>query len=556
MELDDFWADKYPANINREVDVNVYATLIDLFKDSCGKYANKPAFSHEGSTLSFAQLDKYSASFAAWLQRHTDLKQGDRVAVQLPNMLQFPIAVFGALRAGLIVVNTSTLYTAAEMEYQFKDSSCKALIALTNMGHLIQQVLPKTGIRYIILGEVGDFFSFPKRLVMSRVDKYIYKKVPAYYLPDAISFLETIRVNPNKFKEVDISPDDVAVLQYTGGTTGISKGAMLTHQNITSNMLQTYTFLATVLQIGRETILCPLPLSHVFAFGVVSVGMMLGAHTVFVSNPRDTNALIDKIESQAITVMMGSNSLFVELINQSALARVDFSKLKLTVAGSMPVQLKVAQAWQQITNSPICEGYGMTESSPVVTMNPPQAIQIGTIGLPIPNTQLRLVDDEGQDVVLGEVGELWIKGPQVMKGYWRDAQATADTISYDGWLKTGDMATVQTDGYLKIVSRKKDMILVSGFNVYPLEIEDVALMHVGILDCAAVGVQDFKAGESVRLFVVKKDPYLTEDEVIEHLKKELAVYKIPRSIVFIDNIPRSKLGKVLRRELRDKDPLS
>jgi long-chain acyl-CoA synthetase len=337
---------------------------------------------------------------------------------------------------------------------------------------------------------------------------------------------------------------------------GISKGAMLTHKNITSNMLQTYSVLATVLQIGRETILCPLPLSHVFAFGVVSVGMMLGAHTVFVSNPRDTNALIDKIESQAITVMMGSNSLFVELINQSALARVDFSKLKLTVAGSMPVQLKVAQAWQQITNSPICEGYGMTESSPVVTMNPPQAIQIGTIGLPIPNTQLRLVDDEGQDVVLGEVGELWIKGPQVMKGYWRDAQATADTISYDGWLKTGDMATVQTDGYLKIVSRKKDMILVSGFNVYPLEIEDVALMHVGILDCAAVGVQDFKAGESVRLFVVKKDPYLTEDEVVEHLKKELAVYKIPRSIVFIDNIPRSKLGKVLRRELRDKDPLS
>jgi long-chain acyl-CoA synthetase len=556
MELDDFWADKYPANINREVDVNVFATLIDLFKDSCCKYANKPAFSHEGSTLSFAQLDKYSASFAAWIQRHTDLKKGDRVAVQLPNMLQFPIAVFGALRAGLIVVNTSTLYTAAEMEYQFKDSGCKALIALTNKGHLIQQVLPKTGIRYVILGEVGDFFAFPKRLVMSRVDKYIYKKVPAYYLPDAISFLDTIRVNPTKFKEVEVSPDDVAVLQYTGGTTGVSKGAMLTHQNITSNMLQTYTFLATVLQIGRETILCPLPLSHVFAFGVVSVGMMLGAHTVFVSNPRDTNALIDKIESQAITVMMGSNSLFVELINQSALARVDFSKLKLTVAGSMPVQLKVAQAWQQITNSPICEGYGMTESSPVVTMNPPQAIQIGTIGLPIPNTQLRLVDDEGQDVVLGEVGELWIKGPQVMKGYWRDAQATADTISYDGWLKSGDMATVQPDGYIKIVSRKKDMILVSGFNVYPLEIEDVALTHVGILDCAAVGVKDFKAGESVRLFVVKKDPYLTEDEVVEHLKKELAVYKIPRSIVFIDNIPRSKLGKVLRRELRDKDPLS
>ncbi len=556
MELDDFWADKYPANINREVDVNVYATLIDLFKDSCCKYANKPAFSHEGSTLSFAQLDKYSASFAAWIQRHTDLKKGDRVAVQLPNMLQFPIAVFGALRAGLVVVNTSTLYTAAEMEYQFKDSGCKALIALTNKGHLIQQVLPKTGIRYVILGEVGDFFAFPKRLVMSRVDKYIYKKVPAYYLPDAISFLDTIRVNPTKFKEVDISPDDVAVLQYTGGTTGVSKGAMLTHQNITSNMLQTYTFLATVLQIGRETILCPLPLSHVFAFGVVSVGMMLGAHTVFVSNPRDTNALIDKIESQAITVMMGSNSLFVELINQSALTSVNFSKLKLTVAGSMPVQLKVAQAWQNITHSPICEGYGMTESSPVVTMNPPQGIQIGTIGLPIPNTQLRLVDEDGQDVVLGEVGELWIKGPQIMKGYWRDAQATADTISYDGWLKSGDMATVQTDGYLKIVSRKKDMILVSGFNVYPLEIEDVALTHVGILDCAAVGVKDFKAGESVRLFVVKKDPYLTEDEVIEHLKKELAVYKIPRSIVFIDNIPRSKLGKVLRRELRDKDPLS
>ena len=382
--------------------------------------------------------------------------------------------------------------------------------------------------------------------------KYIYKNIPSYYLPDAIPFLDAIRVNVQKYQEIDIEPSDVAVLQYTGGTTGISKGAMLTHQNISSNVLQTYTFLATALHIGRETILCPLPLSHVFAFGVVSVGMMLGAHTIFVSNPKDTALIIEQFKHYEITVMMGSNSLFVELINQSVLPRVDFSKLKLTVAGSMPVQLKVAQAWQNITHSPICEGYGLTESSPVVTMNPPNAIQLGTVGLPIPDTHLRLLDDMGQDVALGEVGELWIQGPQVMKGYWRDAEATADAISYDGWLKTGDMALIQNDGYIKIVSRKKDMILVSGFNVYPSEIEEVTLSHTGILDCAAVGVGDFKAGESVRLFVVKKDPYLTEDDIIEHLKKELAVYKIPRSIVFIDNIPRSKLGKVVRQELRER----
>lgn len=556
MELDDFWQDKYLDNMSRHIDLTIYNTIIDLFNDSCDKYANKPAFTHEGRTITFAELDKYSAALAAWFQRHTDLKQGDRVAIQLPNILHFPIAVFGALRAGLIVVNTSTLYTATEMERQFQDSGCKAIIALTNMGHVIQKILPKTGVRYVILGQIGDFFALPKRLLMSQFDRYIYKNVPNYYLPDAIAFLDTIRTNSTKFSSVTIAPDDVAVLQYTGGTTGISKGAMLTHKNITSNMLQTFAFLSTVLQIGRETILCPLPLSHVFSFGVVSVGMMLGAHTVLVSNPRKSESIIEQFDAHAITVMMGSNSLFVELINHSGFKGVDFSKLKLTVAGSMPVQLKVAQAWQQITQNLICEGYGLTESSPVVTMNPPQAIQVGTIGLPIPNTQLRLVDDDGQDVVLGEVGELWIQGPQVMQGYWHDAQATADAISYEGWLKTGDMALVQPDGYLKIVSRKKDMILVSGFNVYPLEIENVALAHQGILDCAAVGINDFKAGESVRLFVVKKDPYLTEDEVVEYLKKELAVYKIPRSIVFIDNIPRSKLGKVLRRELRDKEPLS
>lgn len=552
MEQHDFWHDKYPKDIVRNIDIQHYKTINELFKDSCCKYANKPAFSHEGKTLSFADLDKYSAAFATWIQRHTDLKKGDRIAIQLPNILQFPIAVFGALRAGLIVVNTSTLYTATEMEYQFKDSGCKAVVALTSMGHLIQEILPNTGIRYVVLAEMGDFFALPKRLLLSRMDKYIYKNIPAYYLPDAIAFLDTIRVNAQKYQEIDIEPSDIAVLQYTGGTTGISKGAMLSHQNITSNVLQTYTFLATALHIGRETLLCPLPLSHVFAFGVVSVGMMLGSHTVFVSNPKDTALIIEQFEKYDITVMMGSNSLFVELINQSVLPRVDFSKLKLTVAGSMPVQLKVAQAWQNITHSPICEGYGLTESSPVVTMNPPNAIQLGTVGLPIPDTQLRLLDDSGQDVALGEVGELWIQGPQVMKGYWRDAEATADVISYDGWLKTGDLAVLQHDGYIKIVSRKKDMILVSGFNVYPLEIEEVALRHTGILDCAAVGLSDFKAGETVRLFVVKKDPYVNEDEIIEHLKKELAVYKIPRSIVFIDKIPRSSLGKVLRRELRDK----
>ena len=551
MALDDFWRDKYPPNIARTIDNNQYQTLIDLFKEACCKYAHKPAFSDQERTLSFAELDKYSACFAVWLQRHTDLKIGDRIAIQLPNILQFPIAVFGAMRAGLIVVNTSTSYTRAEMAHQFKDSGCKAILTLTSMGHLIQEILPQTGIRYVIMTEIGDLLAFPKRMFVNHIDKYIKKNVPSYHLPDAISFVDILRSNPTKLKELTVTGEDIAILQYTGGTTGVAKGAMLSHNNITSNMLQSYAFLSTVLQIGRETILCPLPLSHVFAFGVACVGMMLGAHSVLISQPRDIGSVLKQLKTYPVTVLMGANSLFVDLINQPQLNNVDFSKLKLTITGSMPIQPQVAEVWHKITDCPICEGYGMTESSPVITMNPPQAIQIGTIGLPVPSTQLRLVNDDGEDVPVGEAGELWVKGPQVMTGYWRNAEATADALTYDGWLKTGDIALLQADGYLKIIDRKKDMILVSGLNVYPREVEEVAVLHQGILDCAAVGVSDFKTGEVIKLFVVKKDPYLNQDEVLEYLKQHLAAHKIPRSVAFVDVIPRSALGKILRRQLKD-----
>ena len=552
MDHQDFWLGKYPESISRTIDTNIYPTILDLFKESCRKYANKPAFSNMGRTLTFAEVDKYSATFATWIQQNTDLQVGDRIAVQLPNLLQYPIVVFGAMRAGLVVVNTNPLYTAREMEHQFKDAGCKALVTLANFGHLVQEVLPRTGIRYVIISELADMLPFPKRVVVNNIVKYIKKLVPSYHLPTAIPFTQVMKANPSKFKEVTPKPDDIAVLQYTGGTTGVSKGAMLTHRSITSNMLQTHAFLSTALEAGRETMVCPLPLYHIFAFGVSCIGMIMGMHTILITNPRDVGAFIAEIKKWDVTAMMGLNTLFVALMNHPDFKTINFAKLKMTIAGGMAMQHQVAHDWETITGCKVCEGYGMTESSPVITMNPPTAIQIGTIGLPTPNTEIRIVNDDGQDVALGEAGELWARGPQVMKGYWQRIEATADTVTSDGWLKTGDIAIIQADGYIKIVDRKKDMILVSGFNVYPNEIEDVAASHLGVLESAAVGIPDKKSGEAVKLFVVKKDPSLTEESLLIHLKAGLTGYKLPRTIVFKDELPKSPVGKILRRELRDK----
>ena len=552
MEQPDFWKDKYPQGLAREINAEVYPTIMHLFKDACRKYANKPAFSNMGRTLTFAELDKYSAAVATWFQQNTDLQPGDRVAVQMPNVLQYPVVVFGILRAGLVVVNTNPLYTAREMQHQFKDAGCKALVALANFGHMVEEVLPQTGIRYLIMTEVGDMMPPLKRLIVNNVVKYVKKMVPDYDLPTAIPFTRLIRANPHKLKEYTAKPDDIACLQYTGGTTGVSKGAMLTHRSITSNMMQTHAFLSTALQPGREVMICPLPLYHIFAFGVSCIGMVLGMHTVLITNPRDIPGFVKELQSWDFTAMMGLNTLFVALMNNPEFRKLNFSKLKVTIAGGMAMQTAVANDWEKLTGSKVCEGYGMTESSPVITINPPTAIQIGTIGVPVPNTEVRIVNDDGEDMPLGEAGELWARGPQVMKGYWQRPEATAETVTADGWLKTGDVALVQPDGYIRIVDRKKDMILVSGFNVYPNEIEDVAVQHAGVLECACVGVPDSKSGESVRLFVVKKDASLNEEELMIHLKNNLTGYKVPRSIVFRADLPKSPVGKILRRELRDK----
>ncbi|MDO8330391.1 MAG: AMP-binding protein [Fluviicoccus sp.] len=552
MEQPDFWKDKYPQGLAREINTEVYPTIMHLFKDACRKYANKPAFSNMGRTLTFAELDKYSAAVATWFQQNTDLQPGDRVAVQMPNVLQYPVVVFGILRAGLVVVNTNPLYTAREMQHQFKDAGCKALVALANFGHMVEEVLPQTGIRYLIMTEVGDMMPPLKRLIVNNVVKYVKKMVPDYDLPTAIPFTRLIRANPHKLKEYTAKPDDIACLQYTGGTTGVSKGAMLTHRTITSNMMQTHAFLSTALQPGREVMICPLPLYHIFAFGVSCIGMVLGMHTVLITNPRDIPGFVKELQSWDFTAMMGLNTLFVALMNNPEFRKLNFSKLKVTIAGGMAMQTAVANDWEKLTGSKVCEGYGMTESSPVITINPPTAIQIGTIGVPVPNTEVRIVNDDGEDMPLGEAGELWARGPQVMKGYWQRPEATAETVTSDGWLKTGDVALVQPDGYIRIVDRKKDMILVSGFNVYPNEIEEVAVQHAGVLECACVGVPDSKSGESVRLFVVKKDASLSEEELMIHLKNNLTGYKVPRSIVFKTDLPKTPVGKILRRELRDK----
>ncbi len=551
MDQPDFWKDKYPQGIAREINAEVYPTIMHLFKDACRKYANKPAFSNMGRTLTFAELDKYSAAVATWFQQNTDLQPGDRVAVQMPNVLQYPVVVFGILRAGLVVVNTNPLYTAREMQHQFKDAGCKALVALANFGHMVEEVLPQTGIRYLIMSEVGDMMPPLKRLLVNNVVKYVKKMVPDYDLPTAIPFTRLIRANPHKLKEHVGQPDDIACLQYTGGTTGVSKGAMLTHRTITSNMMQTHAFLSTALQPGREVMICPLPLYHIFAFGVSCIGMVLGMHTVLITNPRDIPGFVKELGQWDFTAMMGLNTLFVALMNNPEFRKLNFNKLKLTIAGGMAMQTAVANDWEKLTGSKVCEGYGMTESSPVITINPPTAIQVGTIGVPAPNTEIRIVNDAGEDVPLGEAGELWARGPQVMKGYWQRPEATADTVTADGWLKTGDVAVVQPDGYLRIVDRKKDMILVSGFNVYPNEIEEVAVQHAGVLECACVGVPDPKSGESVRLFVVKKDDSLSEEELMIHMKNNLTGYKVPKTIVFRNDLPKSPVGKILRRELRD-----
>ncbi len=548
----EFWHDKYPASVPFSIDTRKYQSVLELFDESIKRYAAKPAYSNMGHTLSYAELDRLSAAFAAWLQQHTDLQPGDRIAVQLPNLLQYPVVVFGAMRAGLIVVNTNPLYTEREMVHQFNDAGAKALVSFANVGDLVAKVLPQTAVRHVIITELGDLLPMPRRLLVNAVVKHVKKMVPAYTIPGMHALRDVLRRGRRlSLRAHAAASDDVAILQYTGGTTGVAKGAMLTHANLVANLLQMRVQLSHF-QPGEEMMVAPLPLYHIFAFTVCCLGMMeMGGHALLITNPRDLPAFVKEMKRYRFTAFAGLNTLFVALLNNAQFRQLDFSSLKMTVAGGMALTHKAAQEWESVTGCRICEGFGMTETSPVISMNPFDAIQLGSIGLPVSNTEIKIVDEQGEEVAIDATGEICVRGPQVMKGYWQRPEATAETIDADGWLHTGDIGLIQPDGYLRIVDRKKDMILVSGFNVYPNEIEDVVATLGGVLESAAVGVQDAKSGEAVKLFVVRKDPKLTEADVLAHCRANLTGYKVPRSIVFRDALPKSPVGKILRRELRD-----
>ncbi|MGY0555707.1 AMP-binding protein [Vreelandella sp. 2A-K22] len=533
-----------------------YDSVTDVFHNAVTRFKDKPAFSCMGKTLSFADLDRLSADFAAWLQHETDLVPGDRIAIQLPNVLQFPVAVFGALRAGLVVVNTNPLYTEREMANQFKDSNAKAIVILANMADKLEKVLDKTDIKHVLVTQLADLHDVPKRWLINAVVKHVKKMVPAYSLPSAVGFRDALKKGASlSHTEVKRSPDDLAALQYTGGTTGMPKGAMLTHRNLIANMLQAREAIGTHLTDGEELVIAPLPVYHIYTFTVNCLFLMeTGNHSLLITNPRDLDGFIKELKGVPFSAFIGLNTLFNALCNRDDFKQLDFSKLKLTISGGMALTKAAAQRWEKTTGCPIAEGYGLTETSPIVSFNPTGAIQLGTIGKPVAGTAVKVVDADGNDVALGEPGELCVQGPQVMKGYWQREDETRDAIDEDGWFRTGDIAVLQDDGYIRIVDRKKDMILVSGFNVYPNEVEDVVAAHPDVLESAAVGVPDENAGEAIKLFVVSKNDQLDEKTLRDWCKKELTGYKVPKFIEFRDELPKTNVGKVLRRQLRDEEP--
>ncbi|MCG7602149.1 AMP-binding protein [Halomonas sp. McH1-25] len=529
-----------------------YASVMDVFHASVRRFADKPAFSCMGRTLSYAELDRLSSDFAAWLQHETDLEPGDRIAIQLPNLLQFPIAVFGALRAGLVIVNTNPLYTEREMQHQFTDSGAKAIVILANMADKLERVIARTEIRHVLVTQIGDIHGFPKRLLINAAVKYIKKMVPRYSLPEAADFRQALAKGHGLgHREIVRQQDDVAALQYTGGTTGLAKGTMLTHSNLVANMLQSRAVISDVLGEGCETVIAPLPVYHIYTFTVNCLFMMeTGNHTILIPNPRDIDAFIKLLKTTKYTGFVGLNTLFNALCNREDFRGLDFSSLKLTISGGMALTKPVAKRWEEVTGCPVAEGYGMTETSPVVSFNPPRAIQLGTIGKPVPGTSVKVVDGDGEALPFGEAGELCVKGPQVMKGYWNRPDDTAVTLDTEGWIRTGDIAVLQDDGYIRIVDRKKDMIIVSGFNVYPNEIEDVVAGHPDVIEACAVGVPDETNGEVIKLFVVSRNEALDAETLRQWCRQQLTGYKVPKLIEFRDELPKTNVGKVLRRELR------
>jgi long-chain acyl-CoA synthetase len=552
---DKIWLASYPPTVPEFLPPLEYRSLGELFEDSCRRFADRPAFSSMGKSLSFGDLERESRKVGAWLQAQ-GLEKGDRVAVMLPNILQNPVIVYGVLRAGLVVVNVNPLYTPRELEHQLKDAGAKAIFVLENFAHTVELALAHTPIPHVVVATMGDMLGL-KGHVVNLVVRRVKKLVPAWSLPTAKSFRQVLGDGGRQtLQPVDVSPEDIAFLQYTGGTTGVSKGAVLTHKNLLSNKEQMGIWLETAFlskpRPEQLQFLCALPLYHIFALTVNSLmGVATGSHNILIANPRDIPAFVAELQKYRIHVFPGLNTLFNALMNNADFQKLDFSSLILAFGGGMSVQRSVAERWYRMTGCPITEGYGLSETSPVATANRLDATEFsGMIGLPVSSTEVSIRDDHGTEVELGNIGEICIRGPQVMAGYWNKPEETARAMTDDGYFRSGDIGYMDRQGYIKIVDRKKDMILVSGFNVYPNEVEEVASMHPGVLECAAIGVPDEHSGEAVKLFVVRRDPDLTAADLKAHCAEALTNYKRPRFIEFRDQLPKSNVGKILRRELR------
>ncbi len=551
--MEKIWLKHYPAGVPAEIDVDEFRSIGDLFARSVKLYGPRKAYINMDKAITYAELDRLSADFGSYCQSVLKLPKGARIALMMPNLLQYPICLYGALRAGYTVVNCNPLYTERELEHQLKDSGAEAIVIVENFAHVLENVVARTPIRHVLVTQLGDMLDFPKRMIVNVVVKHIKKMVPAWNIPQAVELRDAM-IQGHRFplQAVDVGHEDIAFLQYTGGTTGVSKGAMLTHRNIIANLQQAHAWIAPFLR-DEEIIITALPLYHIFALTANCLTFFkIGASNVLITNPRDIPGFIKEIGKYQFSTITGVNTLFNAMLNNPEFAKLDLSRLHLTLGGGMAVQRAVAERWKEITGATLIEAYGLTETSPAATMNPVDIIEYnGTIGLPISSTEVAIRDDEGKDLPLGQAGELCIRGPQVMKGYWNRPEETAKVIMADGFLRTGDVAIMDSSGYVKIVDRKKDMILVSGFNVYPNEIEDVLAMHPGVLESAAVGVPDPNSGEAVKIYVVKKDPNLTEAALLEHCRANLTGYKVPRQIAFRNELPKTNVGKILRRQLRD-----
>jgi len=547
------WLQQYPAGMPTDINPDEYASLRDLFEEAVATHGNRPAYTNMGATLTFAQLDALTRAFAAWLQKKSGLAAGDRVALMMPNVLQYPIALFGVLRAGMVVVNTNPLYTARELEHQLRDSGAKCIVIVENFAHVLQQVLPRTDLKKVLVTGIGDLLGLPRGAVVNFVLRHVRKQVPAWNMPGAIGFKSALSSGLGlKLEPPALGPNDIAFLQYTGGTTGVAKAAVLTHRNMIANVLQTTSWIFPAMRAGgARVVITALPLYHIFALTTNCLAFLpFGACNVLITNPRDFSGFVAELKRHKFNFISGVNTLFNALLHTPGFETVDFSALRVSFAGGMAVQAVVAERWKKITGCAMTQGWGLTETSPVATANPIGADFNGSIGLPIPSTDISIRDDEGKEVPTNAVGEICVFGPQVMRGYWNRPDET-EKVMFGDWLRTGDIGRINEEGFVFIEDRKKDMILVSGFNVYPNEVESVAAEHPGVLEVAAVAQPDEASGEVVALFVVRKDPNLTAQALIGHCRTDLTGYKVPKHVYFRNELPKTNVGKILRRALRD-----